>query len=453
MSTPVGVFVATRGGVITMPELRHIAATALAQGTGHVHVTHAQELLLPGLDAFHLPMLCTSLDPDRVYLTRAKRAPLLSSAPFDAFRLTTSWLSEGVYLSLLATLPRLSFSLALVDVTLETTPRYLAQVNLLVSTQRDIWHIVLAPLHLQEGPTTLGAIRTSDLHDALLALEKLSVAQELPFTFDAAAGLLESIDTWLTGAPQLDLARSQTSLRSRDGICIPSGTNGISAAFLEEVALLPAQQQGITIRLLPANALVVHCSEDALEQRVRLLMAKHRVGESRGQWNERIIDLTDDPTLRHLFATTLDTALPVDIGLCAAIIREGQPLPDADIYLVRHHRRRFSRQRFTLHLRKLNAAPHTIEFAAQALASMDLSFVNDYFVIHTDAQEAATSSTPHPQQRVEQHECSECLNVYAERYGDPVCGVPSGTPFDRLPREWRCPVCAADKDAYRATAA
>jgi len=44
--------------------------------------------------------------------------------------------------------------------------------------------------------------------------------------------------------------------------------------------------------------------------------------------------------------------------------------------------------------------------------------------------------------------CQVCAYVYDPAVGDPDNGVDPGTPFDKLPDDWVCPVCGADKDSF-----
>jgi rubredoxin len=46
------------------------------------------------------------------------------------------------------------------------------------------------------------------------------------------------------------------------------------------------------------------------------------------------------------------------------------------------------------------------------------------------------------------HICSNCGYVYDPAEGDPMNGVPPGTPFERLPPGWVCPMCYAPKQAF-----
>jgi len=43
----------------------------------------------------------------------------------------------------------------------------------------------------------------------------------------------------------------------------------------------------------------------------------------------------------------------------------------------------------------------------------------------------------------EKYRCLICGCIYDQEKGDPAQGVPPGTPFARLPKDYRCPRCFA----------
>jgi rubredoxin len=46
---------------------------------------------------------------------------------------------------------------------------------------------------------------------------------------------------------------------------------------------------------------------------------------------------------------------------------------------------------------------------------------------------------------MDKYVCNICGYVYDPAAGDPDNGVKPGTPFEKLPADWQCPVCGADK--------
>jgi flavin reductase (DIM6/NTAB) family NADH-FMN oxidoreductase RutF/rubredoxin len=50
--------------------------------------------------------------------------------------------------------------------------------------------------------------------------------------------------------------------------------------------------------------------------------------------------------------------------------------------------------------------------------------------------------------RMKKYVCAVCGYTYDPAVGDPDSGVAAGTPFEKLPDDWVCPVCGASKDQF-----
>jgi rubredoxin len=46
------------------------------------------------------------------------------------------------------------------------------------------------------------------------------------------------------------------------------------------------------------------------------------------------------------------------------------------------------------------------------------------------------------------YQCSICGWVYDPETGDPDGGINTGTAFEKIPEDWRCPVCGAAKSDF-----
>jgi len=51
--------------------------------------------------------------------------------------------------------------------------------------------------------------------------------------------------------------------------------------------------------------------------------------------------------------------------------------------------------------------------------------------------------------KMAKYECTVCGYVYDPQLGDPDGGIKPGTPFEKLPDDWVCPVCGASKDQFK----
>ena len=46
------------------------------------------------------------------------------------------------------------------------------------------------------------------------------------------------------------------------------------------------------------------------------------------------------------------------------------------------------------------------------------------------------------------YQCSVCGYVYDPEMGDPENDIEPGTPFEKLPSYWVCPLCGAGKEEF-----
>ncbi len=51
-------------------------------------------------------------------------------------------------------------------------------------------------------------------------------------------------------------------------------------------------------------------------------------------------------------------------------------------------------------------------------------------------------------EKMKKYKCTVCGYIYDPAKGDPDGGVAPGTPFEKLPDDWTCPVCGATKDQF-----
>ncbi len=49
---------------------------------------------------------------------------------------------------------------------------------------------------------------------------------------------------------------------------------------------------------------------------------------------------------------------------------------------------------------------------------------------------------------MQRYVCDVCGYVYDPADGDVDNGVPAGTPFEKLPDDWVCPLCGMGKDVF-----
>jgi rubredoxin/flavin reductase (DIM6/NTAB) family NADH-FMN oxidoreductase RutF len=51
--------------------------------------------------------------------------------------------------------------------------------------------------------------------------------------------------------------------------------------------------------------------------------------------------------------------------------------------------------------------------------------------------------------KLAKYKCSVCGWIYDPEVGDPDSGIAPGTPFEKLPDNWTCPICGAPKNDFK----
>jgi flavin reductase (DIM6/NTAB) family NADH-FMN oxidoreductase RutF/rubredoxin len=55
---------------------------------------------------------------------------------------------------------------------------------------------------------------------------------------------------------------------------------------------------------------------------------------------------------------------------------------------------------------------------------------------------------PKEETKLKKYECGICGYIYDPEKGDSEGNIPAGTPFEKLPDDWTCPVCGASKSEF-----
>jgi rubredoxin/flavin reductase (DIM6/NTAB) family NADH-FMN oxidoreductase RutF len=109
-------------------------------------------------------------------------------------------------------------------------------------------------------------------------------------------------------------------------------------------------------------------------------------------------------------------------------------------------------------VKKLDCGSHTL-FLGEMTESQMLKIGKPmtYAYYHLIKRGTTPSSAPtfikeEMPQRMEvvmqKYRCEVCNYIYDPAVGDPDGGIAPGTPFEKLPDNWLCPVCGADKSQF-----
>jgi len=73
-----------------------------------------------------------------------------------------------------------------------------------------------------------------------------------------------------------------------------------------------------------------------------------------------------------------------------------------------------------------------------------------YYHLVKGGKEPKTAPVYHEDEAVNlpRYKCERCGYIYDPETGDPVGGIPPGTPFEEIPDTWVCPICGASKARF-----
>jgi rubredoxin len=87
----------------------------------------------------------------------------------------------------------------------------------------------------------------------------------------------------------------------------------------------------------------------------------------------------------------------------------------------------------------------------QFIKSTAATFFGLFSFILLGLPEKARAQSENDAPGMSKYICEICGYIYDPAKGDPSQGIPAGTPFEKLPDSWRCPICGVDKTLFKKT--
>lgn len=453
----------TRGGMLSVAELRLLAEAATAQGTGRLLATERQEIVLRGLGLNQARRLLGQ-PPDAVLRPWpiASAPNITTTAPVAGLDNTSAWLSEGAFGDLLnafAVAPLRSVTLA--DPAQPYLPAFLGEITFLAMAERDLWRIRLALREAAEPWLLPGVVRSKDIPKAVQAIEdrvNSSVVSDAP---DAMRALVEDLESLSLPAPS-SAAYLPGRYRSPPGalnITIPE--DGLRSDFCLDLCVWAARRTGVSVGLTPWRTLLVRGVSESDRAELRALLIRRKVAEARGGWRPYFFSSSRTDGTEWL-CDALGARCPVDAGISIGVVSANAPAPDVQV-LVRKSPAalwgRIAGQRYTVErCDSMNARAGQRIPVATGIHKRDLcaAVVRAIESITNSPAETVAGTAPAIESApvaAPVHSCRSCFTEYDAAYGDPLGAIAPGMDFSAVPETWTCPVCGGPKSAYASTVA
>ncbi len=465
--------VLNRGGVVSPALFARILDVAEQAGNGHVFLGSRQDILFYIPDSKHREL---SEEPGlSIHKRTSGIQNVVSSFVCVDVLPSTDWIYSGVYLKVFDQFSRQHLlRVNIVDPRQNMVPLFYGHLNFIASETPNYWRLFL---NLQAGKDPQpwpGLIFTDDIAGFAQLLEQLILGKNIKN--------IQKLKEQVAGS-----SLQKNTLDSNEKISLPSGffpyfeglnkvdgkdrywagfywrNNRYPIPFLKEVCRLCQETHVGNISFTPWKTILVKGIEtnDKIfwEELVGRYGINMRHSSFELNWQLPLLDRQALELKRYLVAK-FDKFDIRTFGLSFAIqTKPGERFTS----VVIHPKGRlpflgkfdFTRTYSVEYAYDFNPNNnHYIEYAGnlekrelpRTLNEISKKYYALLFARNKSGKPRRLNKPEHIRLKV--YQCPDCLTIYDERYGDLDTGIGAGTPFNRLPEDYCCPVCETPYSAF-----
>ncbi len=385
---------------------------------------------------------------------------------------TTSWVKEDTYNVLIDSFdykPRLKINI--VDPQQSLVPLFTGELNFIASQEKNYWYLYLRDA--RKGNVTEcwpRLIAGQDIAKVSKELEKL-VLDFLPFTVEEMYLMFKNNRLRVNYKPiteKLKLSNAafpyyeglNAMLNSQYWLGLYWRNNAYDINFLSAACRLCQETNISKVNIIPWKAFVIKGIKAADRLRWQKLMGKFGINERHSSlelnWHLPVID-AGALELKRFLVRELDQQDISTHGLTftiktdremlyfTTVVIEKKPaneLIPGDLYNILYARD-FNPTNITYHYYARGVRKEMIPALLIELSKL-------YFRQLNPEKEKSIGIEPKPDVSGSRtlHQCSNCLTLYDEQYGDVRSGIAPGVPFETLPDTYTCHVCESEKKYF-----
>ncbi|GAA0892500.1 hypothetical protein GCM10009122_21790 [Fulvivirga kasyanovii] len=456
-----------KGGIISPGDLLKITELAQSLGASCIHFGSRQDILFSVKEPIQEVLDKAFESINTPYEIDTFRYQNIASS-FVALDLLPSkkWLASHIYHYVLDSfnyLPRLRINI--VDPSQSLVPLFTGQINFLASDQENFWYLYLRFTEIQAKPWQFPLlIYSEDIAKLSLKLEEMDIVNNkfsyqqvyddlignLNFNSQPVTDNLVLPDTnfpYYEGMNRMPDDKYWLGLYWRNNKfdinilkaicerCLTTGVGKLSLTPWKSFVIKGISEKykigweklmgkfGMNLR---HSALELNWHLPALDQEA-LELKNHLV---------RTLDQQDIST----YGLTFTIKTTDDITLFTSIVIE-KDLENDDMFNILYSK---------------NFDPNSMEYNYYAkgvvkdvIAPLLIELSHLYY---ESLEEHVTVKPSSINRQKEEHanvyQCKNCLTLYNEAYGDETAGIVAGTPFEKLPDDYKCSLCGGDKTLY-----
>ena len=462
-----------KGGIISPGDFQKIIRTALDLGTTEIHLGSRQDILFalseknPEMLDETFKSIQTAYDTDgESYQNIVSSFTALDVMP------TTHWLASHIYHYILDTFdyqPKLKINIA--DPVQNLVPLFTGNVNFVASIQENYWYLFLRFSEIDAkpwcAPKLIYSYDLAKLAKSIEALEPLKSGLDYPGIFQKA---IEQHTLNLHPLEQ-ELIFPEATSPYYEGMNRVAGgkywlglywrNNRFSISFLKAMCELCLETNIGKLSLTPWKSLIVRGIEEKDRLSWEKLLGKYGINirHSSLELNWHIPVLNEEALeIKNYLVRALDKQDISTYGLSFSV-KMGHMVAFTSIVIEKNPKSSDKGLDTFNILYSKGFNPNLSEYfyfvknvALEIIPALLIQLSKKYYdqlQVKKPLEKSAENNAEATGRKARKYQCSTCMTLYNEEFGDPTSGIPAGTEFLKLPNDYTCAVCDSPKSGFR----
>ncbi|WMJ73728.1 rubredoxin [Cytophagaceae bacterium ABcell3] len=465
----------TRGGNVSVGELRRIIMAANHFGVSDIQVGNRQELLfrvdekyLSDLNSRLSNIIYDKVEDPGIYHN------IISSFPYADILPSTRWLSEGAYLEILESFdfsPVLKVSLC--DPAQGMVPIINGDLNFIASEHDEYWFLKIRMPGSNKTETFPALVASTDIAELTEVLQNIILTGE-KVPFSSVIDQVYAYEKWHFRVIDRELALDRPHFSYLDGfqssgekywLGIFQNSNKYSIKLLEDLCIQCVSNNIGSILLSTRNSFIIKNINKKSVPDWEIILGKHGILSQHSSldlcWTlpvgkekflklkKEIISKVKDQGLR---VGNLSFAITEDChsAMASIIIENKCAIPQLNLF---NSYNIWYRKDFNPFSEEL--IPFSGNIPKRDIASILCWLVEKHYDdLRKPVQKTKEAVRPKEKTSSDKttgntmYMCSCCMTLYDESLGDESASVPAGTSFKALPDNYGCSVCGSGKDKF-----
>ncbi|MDW7691642.1 rubredoxin [Flammeovirgaceae bacterium SG7u.111] len=458
-----------KGGVISAGDLLKIIHTVEGFGLDYIHFGSRQDIMFPAssnvrniidetFNAIH-----TSYDMDgESYQNIVSSYPALNVMP------KRQWLATHIYHYIFETFdyqPKLKINI--VDPTQSLVPLFTGNLNFIASQKESYWYMFIRLENIDEKPWQVPILiysydiaKTSKAIEEALQNKKFDNYQELfnevisPLKINAQAAKESLV------YPDTNFPYYEGINLSEDGhywLGLYWRNNCFSIKFLKALCELCQETKVGKLCLTPWKSFIIQGINESDKLLWEKLLGKYGINMRHSaielNWHLPVLD-QEALELKTFLVRALDQQDISTYGLSFTIRNTQDIILFTSVVIEKNEERSGKSPTYNV-LYSKDFNPNLTEYTAYAkgvtkevLPPILIELSKRYY------EQLETRSTPTGSKRSKKtgekvlYQCTNCMTVYDDAFGEPDTGIEPGIPFGKLPESYTCPTCSSPKSSF-----